>query len=270
MLPAFLPSPPFSSFHVGPLTIHIYGVAYVVGLIVAVAITERRWAAVGGAPGLWQEVAPWIFGAGVIGGRLYYVATSPNNVFTHWWTPFAIWQGGMGIWGGIITATLAGVLLMWNRDVSVILALDIVAPALLVAQAIGRIGNYFNQELFGAPTALPWGLEISRAHRPIDYSRYITFHPTFLYELIWDLTLAALLVWLGRYRLIRTPGLFALYLAGYSLGRVGEEILRIDPSRHIFGLRLNLYVATASCLVGMGWFVHIQHWGSRTSLRSSN
>jgi prolipoprotein diacylglyceryl transferase len=136
--------------------------------------------------------------------------------------------------------------------------MDCLAPGLLVAQAIGRVGNWFNQELFGGPTTLPWGLEIDSAHRPAGYERYATFHPTFLYEIVWNLALAALLVWLGHHRRIRPPGLFALYVAGYSLGRIGEELLRVDPAHHIFGLRLNFYVATVLFLVGVAWFVHIQ------------
>ena len=131
-------------------------------------------------------------------------------------------------------------------------------PALLVAQAIGRIGNYFNQELFGLPSKLPWALEISPAHRPAAYAQYATFQPTFLYEIIWNLLLASALVWLGHHRRIRPPGLFALYVAGYSLARIGEELLRVDPAHHIFGLRLNLYVASLLFIAGAVWFVRIQ------------
>jgi prolipoprotein diacylglyceryl transferase len=139
--------------------------------------------------------------------------------------------------------------------------MDCVAPGLLVAQAIGRIGNWFNQELFGGPTSLPWGLEIAPEHRPAGYESDATFHPTFLYEIIWNLGLAAFLVWLGHHRRIRPPGLFALYVAGYSLGRIGEELLRVDPAHHIFGLRLNFFVAIALFLAGVIWFVRIQRGG---------
>jgi prolipoprotein diacylglyceryl transferase len=133
--------------------------------------------------------------------------------------------------------------------------MDAVAPALLVAQAIGRIGNYFNQELFGGPTSLPWALQISPAHRPDGYARYATFHPTFLYELIFDLALAAFLVWLGHHRRIRPPGLFALYVTGYSAFRIFEESLRVDPAHHILGQRLNFWVACLLTLAGATWFV---------------
>ena len=133
-----------------------------------------------------------------------------------------------------------------------------IAPALLVAQAVGRIGNYFNQELFGKPSTLPWALEISLAHRPAGYLTYGTFQPSFLYELIFDLALAAALVWLGHHRRIRPWGLFALYVAGYSAYRIFEETIRIDSSEHFLGLRLNFYVATILTLIGIAWFIWAQ------------
>jgi prolipoprotein diacylglyceryl transferase len=136
--------------------------------------------------------------------------------------------------------------------------MDAAAPALLVAQAIGRVGNWFNQELFGGPSTLPWALRIDPAHRPDGYAQYATFHPTFLYELIWNLALAGLLVWLGSHRRIRAPGLFALYVAGYSLGRIGEELLRVDPAHHVLGLRLNFFVASTLFVVGLAWFASVQ------------
>jgi prolipoprotein diacylglyceryl transferase len=136
--------------------------------------------------------------------------------------------------------------------------MDAVAPALLVAQAAGRVGNYFNQELFGGPTRLPWGLTIAPGFRPAGYARYTTFHPTFLYELIFDLLLAAFLVWLGHHRDIRPPGLFALYVTGYSAFRIFEESLRVDPSEHFLGQRLNTYVASVLTIVGIAWFARTQ------------
>ena len=136
--------------------------------------------------------------------------------------------------------------------------MDAAAPGLLCAQAIGRIGNYFNQELFGKPTTLPWGLKIDPAHRPPGFERFATFQPTFLYEIIWNLLLAGFLVWLGNHRKIKAPGLFALYVAGYSAFRMFEETLRIDYSNHILGERLNFWVATALCIAGLVSFVAIQ------------
>jgi prolipoprotein diacylglyceryl transferase len=261
---AFIPSPSSNGFHIGPFFAHAYGLAYAVAITAAVAITMRRWAARGGQPDLVYEVAFVGVPAGIIGGRLYFIATSWSEVPPHWWGVFAVWKGGLGIWGGIAGGTLGGLWVLRRRGVDIPQFLDAAAPALLVAQAIGRVGNYFNQELFGGPTTLPWGVEISPAHRPLGYAQYATFHPTFLYELIWNLLLAGALVWLGRHRRIRAPGLFALYVAGYSFARIGEELLRVDPAKHIFGLRLNFYVASILCIAGIAWFVRIQR-GARLS-----
>jgi prolipoprotein diacylglyceryl transferase len=262
---AFLPSPPINGFHVGPLFFHFYGLCYVLAVIAALSIAVRRWEAEGGRRELVYEVALWGFPAGVLGGRLYFLATSWNEVPPHWWGPFAIWKGGLGIWGGIALGTLAGIWVLRRRGANIPVFMDAAAPALLVAQAIGRVGNYFNQELFGGPTHLPWGLEIALAHRPLGYAQYATFQPTFLYELLWNLLLAAALVWLGRHRRIRAPGLFALYVAGYSFARIGEELMRVDPAHHIFGLRLNFYVASILCLAGIAWFIRIQRASAKTS-----
>jgi len=258
-----IPSPPNNGFHLGPLFVHAYGLAYVLAVLAAVAITARRWQAQGGRRELVYEVALWGFPAGLIGGRLYFLATSWNEIPPHWWGPFAVWKGGLGIWGGIAAGTLAGLWVLRRRGAHIPTFLDAAAPALPVAQAIGRVGNYFNQELFGGPTTLPWALEISPVHRPTGYAQYATFQPTFLYELIWNLLLAAALVWLGHHRKIRAPGLFALYVAGYSLARIGEELLRVDPAQHILGLRLNLYVASMLCVAGFAWFLRIQGWRPR-------
>jgi prolipoprotein diacylglyceryl transferase len=266
---AFIPSPSHNGFNIGPLFVHAYGLCYVVAVIAAVLIAQRRWEAVGGQRELVQEVALWAFPAGVIGGRLYFLATSWNEVPPHWWGPLAIWKGGLGIWGGVALGAVVGIWRLRRRGADVPLFMDAVAPALLVAQAIGRIGNYFNQELFGGPTTLPWGLQISPAHRPIGYLQYATFQPTFLYELIWNLLLAATLVWLGHHRKIRAPGLFALYVAGYSGFRIFEETLRIDPAHHIFGLRLNFYVASILCIVGIVWFIRVQRAGAKRAGRAA-
>jgi prolipoprotein diacylglyceryl transferase len=255
---ASIPSPPFNGVHVGPLEIRIYGLAYVVAVIAAVAITSRRWERQGGSRELVHEVALWGFPAGLIGGRLYFLATSWNEVPDHWWGPLAVWRGGLGIWGGIALGTLGGLVVLRRRGADIPRFLDAAAPGLLVAQAIGRIGNYFNQELFGGPTSLPWGLRIDPARRPAGYEAYSTFHPTFLYELTWNLALAGALIWLGRRRQIRAPGLFALYVAGYSGFRIFEELLRTDPAHHILGLRLNFFVATLLCLTGLVWFIRTQ------------
>jgi prolipoprotein diacylglyceryl transferase len=265
---ASIPSPSFNGVHVGPLDVRVYGLTYIIGLVAATAITARRWERQRGSRELVQEVAIWAFPAGIIGGRLYFLATSWNEVPEHWWGPFAVWRGGLGIWGGIALGALVGVLVLRRRGADVPRFLDAAAPGLLVAQAIGRVGNYFNQELFGTPTSLPWGLEIDPEHRPARYAADPTFHPTFLYELTWNLTLAAFLIWLGRYRRIRPPGLFALYVAGYSGFRILEELLRTDPAHHVLGLRLNFFVATALCLAGLLWFWRTQRPRPRRRARA--
>jgi prolipoprotein diacylglyceryl transferase len=267
---AAIPSPPSNGLHIGPLFVHAYGLAYVVAITAAVVIARRRWTAQGGDPGLVDEVAVWGVPAGLIGGRLYFLATSWSEVPDHWWGPLAIWHGGLGIWGGIAGGTVAGLWVLRRRGADIPAFLDAAAPALLVAQAIGRIGNYFNQELFGGPTSLPWALEIDPEHRPAGYAQHATFHPTFLYEIVWNLALAGLLVHLGRRHRVRPPGLFALYVSGYSLGRIGEELLRVDPSHHIFGLRLNFYVASLLCVIGIAWFLRSQRRGVRGSSRHSD
>ena len=267
MLPlAYLPSPSSNGLHLGPLFVHAYGLAYVLAVSAAVLLTTRRWEARGGDRALVYEVALYGVPAGIVGGRLYFVATSWSQVPPHWWGPLAIWQGGLGIWGGIAAGTLAGLWVLRRRGADIPLFLDAAAPGLLVAQAIGRVGNWFNQELFGKPTSLPWGLEIDPAHRPAGYEAFATFHPTFLYELVWNLSLAYALALLGRLRAVRPPGIFALYVAGYSLARVGEELLRIDPSHRVLGMRLNFWVAAVLFIAGVTWFVRTQ-WPSRRVIR---
>jgi prolipoprotein diacylglyceryl transferase len=253
-VPAVIPSPVSNGLHIGPFFFHAYGIAYVFAVLAAVLIARKRT----GRPELVAEVALWGFPAGLVGGRIYFLVTTPSQVPDHWWGPFAIWQGGLGIWGGIAGGTLAGLWVLHRRRANIPAFMDAAAPALLVAQAIGRIGNYFNQELFGGPTSLPWGLKIDPAHRPPGYEHYATFQPTFLYEIIWNLSLAGVLVWLGRTRRIRAPGLFALYVAGYSAFRMFEETLRIDYSNRILGLRVNFYVAAVLCVAALVWFVAIQ------------
>jgi prolipoprotein diacylglyceryl transferase len=255
---ASIPSPSSGSFHVGPLLVHAYGLMYIVGVLAAIFIARKLWERRGGDPSLPGEVAIWAFPAGLIGGRLYHVITSWNELPHEWWGPLAVWKGGLGIWGGIAAGTLVGIWRLRKAGVDVASFMDCGAPGILVAQAIGRIGNYFNQELFGGPTSLPWGIEIDPAHRPAGYERYTTFHPTFLYELLFDLALAAVLAVLARRGTVRSPGVFALYVAGYSGFRIFEELLRVDPSHHILGLRLNFFVAAVLCAAGLVWFVRTQ------------
>ena len=252
---AYIPSPPSNGFHIGPLFVHYYGLMYVVGIALAILITQRRVRAYGGDASVVGDVALWAVPAGIIGGRIYFDVTTPADIPHVWYGVFAVWTGGLGIWGGIAAGAAVGVWRLKRHGIPVAPFADAIAPALLVAQAVGRIGNYFNQELFGRPTTLPWALIIDVHHRPPGYLSYRTFQPTFLYELIFDLALAALLVWLGHHTRIRPPGLFALYVTGYSAFRIFEESLRIDSSEHFLGLRLNFYVASVLTLAGAIWFV---------------
>jgi len=255
---AYIPSPPVNGFHIGPLFVHFYGLMYVIGITLAILITQRRIRSSGGDASIVGDVAIWAVPAGIIGGRIYFDITTPADIPHVWYGPLAVWTGGLGIWGGIAAGALAGVWRVKRRGLPVAPIADAIAPALLVAQAVGRIGNYFNQELFGKPTTLPWALFIDQHYRPLGYKSFHTFQPTFLYELIFDLALAALLVWLGHHTKVRAPGLFALYVTGYSAFRIFEESLRIDSSEHFLGLRLNFYVATALTLGGIIWFIIIQ------------
>jgi prolipoprotein diacylglyceryl transferase len=254
----FIPSPSVNGFHLGPLFIHVYGLMYVVAITLAIIITRRRWRAVGGNPDLVGDVAIWAVPAGIIGGRIYFDITTPADIPHQWWGIFAVWSGGLGVWGGIAAGAAAGIWRVKRAGADAGLFANAIAPALLVAQAVGRIGNYFNQELFGKPSGLPWALQISVAHRPAGYLTDRTFQPSFLYELIFDLALAAFLVWLGHHRRIRPWGLFALYVTGYSAYRIFEETIRIDSSEHFLGLRLNFYVATILTLFGIVWFIRSQ------------
>jgi prolipoprotein diacylglyceryl transferase len=257
---AYISSPSSNGFHVFGLFFHAYGIAYVFAVMAAILVGRVRWKAAGGDPDLPAEVALYGFPAGLVGGRIYFLITTPSQVSDHWWGPFAIWQGGLGIWGGIAGGVAGGLYLLRKRLAwpDVLRFMDATAPGLLVAQSIGRIGNYFNQELFGKPSTLPWALKIDPSHRPAHYTQYATFQPTFLYEIIWNLSLAVFLVWLGRHRKIKAPGLFALYVTGYSAFRIIEENLRIDYSVHIVGMRLNFWIALLGTLAGLAWFASIQ------------
>ena len=254
---ASIPSPSDNVINVG-VPLHVYGLLYAVAVVAAVYITRRRWVATGGEPELVDEVALWGFPAGLIGGRLYHVITSWNEVPHTWWGPFAVWTGGLGIWGGITFGVVAGALVVRRAGANVTLMMDCVAPALLLAQAIGRWGNSWNQELFGKPTSLPWGLEIDQNHLPAGYGPGTTFHPTFLYESLWDLAGVGVLLWVGSRFKIRLPALFALYVAWYTFGRTFDELLRIDPSHHFLGERINFWVSLLVFLAAAVSFVWIQ------------
>jgi len=252
---ASIPSPSSSTVEIGPLSIHFYGLTLLVAIAAAVYISGRRWTRRGGDWDLIFRVAVWGVAFGIVGARLYHVATSWNEVPDAWWGPFAIWRGGLGIWGGIGLGAIVGAIVARRAGADVAKLADCVAPALLVAQGIGRIGNWWNQELFGKPTSLPWGLEISPANRPFDHIESATFHPTFLYELLWCFAAAGVLLLIERRWSIRPGGLFALYVLLYSLGRIWIETLRIDPAHEIAGIRLNVYVSAIAIAVSAAFFV---------------
>jgi len=260
---AAIPSPSQNDFSVGPFVFHAYGLIYAIALAVGVLITVRRWEAQGGKRDLVFDVILWAFPAGLIGGRIYFDITSSSEVPPHWWGPFAIWDGGLGSWGAFSAAILVAIWRIRRAGASVSKALDAAAPALLVAHGIGRFGNYVNQELVGGPSTLPWAVEIEAAHRPPGYEQYSTFEPTNFYESAWDFSFAAILVWLGHHREIQAPGLFALYVTGYSAFRIFEELLRVDPSHYILGLRLNFFVACLTTIAGATWFTWTQGWWGR-------
>ena len=259
---ASIPSPSSGAVDLGPLQIHMYGVTLLVAIAVCIWITGHRYVNRGGDWDLIFRCAVWGVGAGIVGARLYHLATSWNEVPDQWWGPFAIWKGGLGVWGGIALGCIVGAIVAKRAGADVAVLADCLAPGLLVAQGIGRIGNWWNQELYGKATDLPWGLEIDPAHRPFSSITQGTYHPTFLYELLWDFLAAALLVFVIERRLRpRPPGLFALYIAIYSFGRFWVELVRIDPANHILGLRVNTWVSGIACIAGVVWFVLIQRRG---------
>jgi prolipoprotein diacylglyceryl transferase len=259
---ASIPSPSSGEVHVGGVALHAYGVMLLLGILGAVWLTGRRWTRRGGDWDLVFRVAMWGVAGGVIGARLYHVVTSWSEVpDPKWQGVFEIWRGGLGIWGGILGGVLAGAIVVHRSGNSIYRFMDAVAPGLLLAQAIGRWGNYFNQELFGKPTNLPWGLQIDVQNRPQQYIGSTTFHPMFLYESLWCLVGVGVLLLVDRRFRIRPPGLFALYVAWYTAFRTYEETLRIDPSHEYYGQRLNFWVSIGVFVLAVIAFV----WAQRRS-----
>lgn len=253
----FIPSPTRAFIELGPLTIHFYAIAILSGIAIAIYWGNARFVAAGGAPRRVSEVAIVVVPMGVIGGRIYHVISSPQGYFGNNGRPieiFYIWQGGLGIWGAI-SLGLAAAWWSFKRDkISTANSLtfgvfaDALAPGVVVAQAIGRWGNWFNVELFGRPTTLPWGLEVPMRFRPDGFTEFATFHPTFIYESIWCLIVAFLLLRFEKFRM--APGsIFIAYVALYSFGRIFVESLRIDDANLILGLRLNIWVGILVCAV---------------------
>ncbi|HET7486692.1 MAG TPA: prolipoprotein diacylglyceryl transferase [Acidimicrobiales bacterium] len=242
-VPASIPSPPGNGVGIGPLRLRAYGLAIAVGVVVAVEITRRRFARRGGDPDAVTAVAVWAVPAGLVGARLYHVLTDYRRFEGHWWRVLQVWRGGLGIPGGLLFGVVTGVLVARRRGLAVADLLDAAAPAIPVAQAIGRLGNWFNQELFGRPSTLPWAVRIDAAHRPAGFEHVATYHPTFLYEALWNLALAAALVRVDAGGRLRRGQLFVLYVGGYAAGRLWVEALRIDPASRVLGLRVNIWVS---------------------------
>jgi prolipoprotein diacylglyceryl transferase len=245
-LVGYLPSPSRNGLSIGSVRLHVYGLLIACGIAAAVWLAQRRWERIGGRPGTMAALAVWGVPGGLIGARLYSVATSyKQDTAGHWYRIFEIWKGGLGIWGGIVGGIALGIVGARRMHLPIRPLVDCVAPALPLAQAIGRWGNYFNQELFGRPSTLPWAVRIDPANRPAKYANDATFQPTFLYECIWDLVVLGLLLWAERRFRIRRGYLIALYAALYTFGRFWTEYLRIDNAHRFGGLRLNDWTSIA-------------------------
>jgi prolipoprotein diacylglyceryl transferase len=242
---ASIPSPSSGTLHIGPLSIHAYGLMIALGVVAAVWLLGKRLVVYGaGTPDDASAVAVWGVTAGVIGARLYHVATDWSAFSGHPERIIQIWKGGLGVPGGLLAGIVVGLWAGTKRGIPASVLANCAAPALPLAQAIGRLGNWFNQELFGRPTTLPWALKVSDANTTAaGYSPGTTFHPTFLYEIVWNLLLCVVLLRIDRQWRPRPPRLMAMYLLGYFVGRFWIEGLRIDPAHHLGGLRWNQWVA---------------------------
>jgi prolipoprotein diacylglyceryl transferase len=263
LVPGFIPSPSEGVWYLGPVPLRAYALGIITGVVLAVWIGERRWVARGGEPGVVGDAALWAVPAGVIGARIYHVATDHQLYFgdgANPWGALQVWNGGLGIWGAVAGGFVGGAIFCVRRGIRIRVMADVLAPGLLVAQAVGRLGNYFNQELFGSPTTLPWGLEIDLANRPAGFEEFATFHPTFLYELLWNLAAALLLVVLDRRLRLGHGQVFALYVMLYTAGRGWIEMLRIDPVElaDVGGLRFNVWTSIVLFLAALAYLVVVR------------
>lgn len=274
LVPAAIPSPPESVWYLGPVPLRAYALAILAGIVAAVWMTQRRWAERGGDPETVLEITYWAVPFGIVGGRIYHVFSSPAPYFGADGNPakaFAIWEGGLGIWGAIAFGAVGAYIGCRRQGVSFAGFADAVAPGLLVAQAIGRLGNWFNQELFGAPTDLPWGLQIDPTSPtfPDGLPPDTLFHPTFLYEMLWNLAAAAVLIWADRRFRLGHGRVFWLYVVLYTSGRVWIEALRIDPAETVLGLRLNVWTSILVGCAALVAFVVVgrRHPGRETTVQ---
>lgn len=268
---AYIPSPSQGVWHLGPVPIRAYAVMIILGIVVAVWLGERRWAAKGGASGVIIDVAVWAVPFGLVGGRIYHVITDYQRYFGEDGDPvraLEIWKGGLGIWGSIALGAVGALIACRRRGISILALADAVAPGIALAQAIGRWGNYWNQELYGRPLDAFWAIEIDENHRPVldggpaldpKYADVATYHPTFLYEFLWCVGVAVLVLWADRRFKLTHGRAFALYVAAYTAGRGWIEALRIDEAHHILGLRLNDWTSIILFLGAVAYLYRTRH-----------
>jgi prolipoprotein diacylglyceryl transferase len=241
-LHAYLPSPSQGVWHLGPIPLRAYAFCIIIGVFVAIAMADHRWRARGGRSSTVNQIATWAVPFGLVGGRLYHIVTDPELYFKHgndWVHIFYVWNGGLGIWGAIALGALGAYIGCRRAGAAFPAFADAAAPGIVLAQAIGRWGNYFNQELFGKPTTMPWGLRIDASHAANANLPAGVYQPTFLYESIWDVGTALLVLWADRRFKLGHGRAFFLYVMAYVAGRGWIEYLRVDHANHILGLRLN-------------------------------
>ena len=268
-----IPSPEVSYIDLGPLRLHFYALFILTGIVLAVLLSDYRLHKRGAERGVMLDIALWAVPFGILGGRLFHVVTHPRDYFYQGADPLAIlyvWEGGLAIYGALLLGAVGAYLGARQAGIKFWSLADAIAPGLLLAQAIGRWGNYFNQELFGLPTDLPWGLEIpsSNPAYPAGFPDGVTFHPTFAYEMLWSLTGVVLLLIIDRRFNMRFGRLFGLYLVIYSTGRAWIEAIRIDPSEIILGLRINIWSAIVGIIIGLTIIIvqHYRHRGIESSI----
>jgi prolipoprotein diacylglyceryl transferase len=260
VFPAHIPSPSQGVIHLGPVPIRAYALCIILGVVVATIVGDRRLQKRGGRKGAIADVATLAVPFGLVGARIYHLATNPE---LYWGGPgrpgtigaIEIWKGGLGIWGGVLFGALGAWIACKHYDLSYAMVADALAPALPLAQAVGRWGNWFNQELYGRPTGLPWGLHIDVAHRIPGYLGVAYYQPTFLYESIWDIGVALVVIWADRRWHFTRGRAFALYVALYTIGRGWIEALRIDDAHRFFGLRLNDWTSVVVFIGAVAYFV---------------
>ncbi|MDR2930773.1 MAG: prolipoprotein diacylglyceryl transferase [Propionibacteriaceae bacterium] len=259
-MPLFLPSPSHGVWYLGPLPIRGYALSILVGIIVAVVIARKRWKSWGENVGQLENLLLVCVVIGIIGARVYWIVIEWHRYFgpghpEPWYHIFFVWTGGLGIWGGIAFGFLSGWLMCRRYHINFLRLADCIAPAFLIAQGIGRLGNWWNQELYGYPTTLPWALEIDPAHRVPGYEQFATFHPTFLYEMVWNFVGAGFLFFAEKKFRLGRGKLFASYIIIYATGRFLVESLRIDPVDVYFGLRVNSWATLLGGLFGVGLLI---------------